>query len=51
MATAFTYNLDNLPYPGWYNVRATVKVNGETAVSDSFTFDPPGGGGPGPIGR
>lgn len=48
---AYSYNIDNLPYPGWYSVKAVVKVNGEIAVSNAFIFDPPGGGGPGPIGR
>jgi hypothetical protein len=48
---AYSYNIDNLPYPGWYSVKAVVKMNGQTAVSNTFIFDPPGGGGPGPIGR
>jgi hypothetical protein len=47
----FTYEIINLPYPGWYSVRAAVFVDGRLAVSNSFIFDPPGSGGPGPIGR
>ena len=47
---AFEYNLDNLPYPGWYSISAGSMVKGQVVVSEAFLFDPPGGG-PGPIGR
>jgi hypothetical protein len=47
---AFEYNIDNLPYPGWYSIRAASMVKGQVAISEAFIFDPPGGG-PGPIGR
>lgn len=49
-ANSFEYNLDNLPYPGWYSIRATSMVKGQVVISEAFIFDPPGGG-PGPIGR
>ncbi|HIH87613.1 TPA: hypothetical protein HA344_00200 [Candidatus Bathyarchaeota archaeon] len=47
---AFEYCIDNLPYPGWYSIRAGSRVKGQLAISEAFLFDPPGGG-PGPIGR
>ncbi len=51
VVNAFDYNIDGLPYPGWYSIRAKATVKGDSAVSKAFIFDPPGGGGPGPIGR
>ncbi len=48
---SFEFNIDNLPYPGWYRIRAAAVVRGQMDVSAPFDFDPPGGGGPGPIGR
>ncbi len=47
---SFVYNIDALPYPGWYKLRAATVYQGQHVVSESFMFDPPGGG-PGPIGR
>lgn len=47
---AFVYNIDSLPYPGWYKIHVATMYKGERVVSNAFEFDPPGGG-PGPIGR
>jgi hypothetical protein len=47
----FEFNIDNLPYPGWYRITAAAIVRGQTGLSEPVIFDPIGGGSPGPIGR
>ena len=48
---SYEFNIDNLPYPGLYSIKAAAIVRGQMDISKPFTFDPLGGGGPGPIGR